>query len=386
MKKVLMVATVPAMIGQFNIDNLRLLQELGYKVEIACNFEDRSVWTSERVHSFVQVMKSMQISMHQIDFPRNPSDVKHLLHAWRQMDQLAAKNRYAGMHCHTPVAAALTRIIAHKHKTRVVYTAHGFHFYRGASWKNWLVYYPVERMLSRWTDTLITINQEDYELAEKRFHAKRTVYVQGVGIDVARFSCQIETESKRLLRESLGIHKGDIAILSVGELSTRKNHAQVIRALAHLNMPDVYYYIVGQGSQEELLNAAKEYHVEQRVRLLGFRTDIPELLHAMDLFVLPSLQEGLPVALMEALASGIPCLASRIRGSVDLERYGVQYFELDDQKQLEDQLSDMISKLKRGVHGIDAAGSRKQCADIMDLDRSVIGQKMRAVYEETFQQ
>ena len=204
--------------------------------------------------------------------------------------------------------------------------------------------------------------------------------------DVARFSHHMESETECSLRESLGIHKGDIAILSVGELSTRKNHAQVIRALAHLNMPDVYYYIVGQGSQEELLNAAREYHVEQRVRLLGFRTDIPELLHVMDLFVLPSLQEGLPVALMEAIASGIPCLASRIRGNVDLKQYGVQYFELDDQKQLEDQLSDMISKLKRGVHGIDAAGSRKQCADIMDLDRSVIGQKMRAVYEETFQQ
>ena len=386
MKKILMVATVPGMIGQFNMDNLRLLQELGYKVEVACNFEDRSVWTSERVHSFVQVMKGMQISMHQIDFPRNPSDMKHLLHAWRQMDRLIAKNGYTGIHCHTPVAAALTRIIAHRYKVRVVYTAHGFHFYQGASWKNWLIYYPIEWILSRWTDTLITINQEDYELAKKRFHAKRTVYVQGVGIDVARFSCHMESEAACLLRESLGIHKGDIAILSVGELSTRKNHAQVIRALAHLNIPDVNYYIVGQGSQEALLDVARECNMLQRVRLLGFRTDIPELLHAMDLFVLPSLQEGLPVALMEALASGIPCLASRIRGNVDLEQYGVQYFEVDDQKQLEDQLSSMVSKLKRGVLDIDAAGNKARCADIMDLDRSVIGQKMRAVYEETFSQ
>ena len=95
MEKALIVATVPAMIGQFNIDNLRLLQELGYKVEVACNFEDRSVWTNERVHSFVQIMKRMQILTHQIDFPRNPSDVKHLLRAWGQMDQLVAKNRYA---------------------------------------------------------------------------------------------------------------------------------------------------------------------------------------------------------------------------------------------------------------------------------------------------
>ena len=353
---------------------------------LACNFEDRSVWTSERVHSFVQVMKGMQVSMHQIDFPRNPSDMKHLLHAWRQMDRLIAKNGYTGIHCHTPVAAALTRIIAHRYKVRVVYTAHGFHFYQGASWKNWLIYYPIEWILSRWTDTLITINQEDYELAKKRFHAKRTVYVQGVGIDVARFSRHMESEAACLLRESLGIYKGDIAILSVGELSTRKNHAQVIRALAHLNIPDVNYYIVGQGPQEALLDVARECNMLQRVRLLGFRTDIPELLHAMDLFVLPSLQEGLPVALMEALASGIPCLASRIRGNVDLEQYGVQYFGLDDQKQLEDQLSDMVSKLKRGVLDIDAAGNKARCADIMDLDRSVIGQKMRAVYEETFSQ
>lgn len=381
MKKILMVATVPAMIGQFNIDNLRLLQELGYKVEIACNFEDRSVWTSERVHSFVQMMQSMQISMHQIDFPRNPSDVKHLLCAWRQMDQLAAKNGYVGMHCHTPVAAALTRIIAHKHKVRVVYTAHGFHFYRGASWKNWLIYYPVERMLSRWTDTLITINQEDYELAKKRFHAKRTAYIQGVGIDVARFSHHMESETVCSLRESLGIHKGDVAILSVGELSIRKNHAQIVRALAHLNMPDVYYYIVGQGSQEELLSVVKECHMEQKVRLLGFRTDIPELLHVMDLFVLPSLQEGLPVALMEAIASGIPCLASRIRGNVDLKQYGVQYFELDDQEQLEWKLSVMLHNCSKIRHIV---GDNSCHADIFDLDSSVIVEKMKNIYEETF--
>lgn len=286
--KILMLATVPSMIGQFNVGNLQLLQQMGYEVEIACNFVDRSVWTKARVDAFIQVMDRRNVAMHQIDFPRTPYNVRRLLLAWKQLDELVKKNEYVGIHCHTPVAAALARMAAHKHNVKVVYTAHGFHFYQGAPLKNWLVYYPVEWMLSRWTDTLITINQEDYRLAKRRFHAKQTVYVQGVGIDIDRFSAHMKPEAVQALRESLGIHGGDVAILSVGELSVRKNHAQIIRALAQLNLPNVRYFIVGQGSQEELLDVVKTRNMERKVTLLGFRTDIPELLHTMDLFVLPS--------------------------------------------------------------------------------------------------
>lgn len=379
MSKVLMVATVPSMIGQFNIENMRILQELGYDVEVACNFRDRSVWSEERTDAFASQMRSMGISMHQIDFPRNPTNVRRVIRAGKQLDRLLKNKKYIGLHCHTPVAAALARMAAHRYRVKSVYTAHGFHFYRGAAWKNWVLFYPVEKMLSRWTDALITINLEDYERAKNFFHAKLTVYMQGVGICTERFSQKPDAEQLEKLRTELGIRNGETAVLSVGELSVRKNHEQVIRALAHIRPLRAHYYVVGQGDQTYLEKVIREEHMESQVTLLGFRTDIAELLHAADLFVLPSLQEGLPVALMEALASGIPCLASKIRGNVDLQAYGVKYFDLQDQKGLERQLSEMIEQIAQG--SMDHMPVER---DVSELDTAVISAKMKRLYQQTF--
>lgn len=379
MKKILMLATVPSMIGQFNTENMRILQKIGYEVEIGCNFDDRSVWSQTRVRDFVSQMQKMKITMHQIDFPRSPVNVRGVLRAGRQLNRLLREQAYVGLHCHTPVAAALARVFAHRWKVKTVYTAHGFHFYKGAPWHNWLLFYPIERLLSRWTDVLITINREDFERAGKSFHAKRVVYMQGVGVCTERFATKPDAEHLAALRAELGIRDGVAAVLSVGELSARKNHEQVIRALAHIRPLRAHYYVVGQGDQTHLEKVIREEHMESQVTLLGFRTDIADLLHAVDLFVLPSLQEGLPVALMEALAAGVPCLASRIRGNVDLQPYGVRYFDLKDQKSLERQLSAMTSQILQG-----AVDFNENVQDVADLDTSVIGEKMSVLYQETF--
>lgn len=379
MNKILMLATVPSMIGQFNTENMRILQKLGYEVEVACNFDDRSVWSQMRVEDFVSQMQKMKIAMHQIDFPRSPVNVRGVLRAGRQLNRLLREQAYVGLHCHTPVAAALARVFAHRWKVKTVYTAHGFHFYKGAPWHNWLLFYPIERLLSRWTDVLITINREDFERAGKFFHAKRVVYMQGVGVCTERFAAKTPAEHLAALRAELGIRDGVAAILSVGELSARKNHEQVIRALSSMKSLPVHYYIVGQGQQDALKQVIREEQMDSRVTLLGFRTDIADLLHAADLFVLPSLQEGLPVALMEALAAGVPCLASRIRGNVDLQAYGVQYFDLKDQKSLERKLSEMTGQILQG-----AVDFKENVRDVADLDTSVIAEKMRVLYQETF--
>lgn len=208
-------------------------------------------------------------------------------------------------------------------RLKVIYTAHGFHFYDGAPKKNWILYYPIEKYVSKYTDVLITINKEDYKRAISHFHEKRTFYVPGVGVDVKKFSDVCIDRNKR--RKELGVSPEDFLLISVGELSVRKNQIVVLKALAEIKRknPEISaqfkYILVGQGKlEEEYKKFIQSHSLEKTVTLLGFRTDIPELLKASDLFVFPSLQEGLPMALMEAMASGLPIVCSRIRGNVDL--------------------------------------------------------------------
>ena len=190
---------------------------------------------------------------------------------------------------------------------------------------NWLVYYPVEKMLSRWTDVLITINHEDYARAKKKFRAGKTYYLPGIGIDLERFHVGA-AQTIQQKRQELGLQPQDVFLLSVGELSDRKNHVVVIEAMKQLiqRHPQLRYFICGQGEKkQELQQLIRKYHLEDHVKLLGFRTDVAELCQAADVFVFPSKQEGLPVALMEAMACGVPVVCSRIRGNTDIVKDGV---------------------------------------------------------------
>ena len=301
MKKVLMTATVPSMIGQFNMSNIEILQDLGYQVHIACNFMDTSVWTKERIKQFVGDMKEKKVMCHQIDFARSPLGIVNDIKSFRQMNNLFRKNEFSFVHCHTPVAGVITRIVAHKHKVKTIYTAHGFHFYDGAPKKNWIIFYPIEKVFSKWTDVLITITKEDYNRAKKKFNAYKTIYIPGVGVDVDRFSNVCIDCSA--FRKTLGINDKDIMILSVGELNENKNHSAVIKALGKLNDNRIHYCIAGTGYlKDDLIKLSMENNVSENVHLLGYRTDVPELLKAADIYILPSIREGLNVSLMEAMA------------------------------------------------------------------------------------
>lgn len=235
--------------------------------------------------------------------------------AVKQIRQIAED--YDIVHCHTPVAGACARLTCkdlRKNGLRVFYTAHGFHFYKGAPLKNWLIYYPVEKYCSRFTDTLITINHEDYELAKKKMKARRVEYVPGVGIDVDKFkNAVVDRDAKRT---ELGIPKDAFLLLSVGELNKNKNHQIVIRALAKLNKENVHYMIAGEGDQKEpLLNLAKELGVETQVHLLGYRNDLPELYKTADVNVFPTVREGLGLAAIEGMAAGLPLICADNRGT-----------------------------------------------------------------------
>lgn len=311
--KILYVTTIAGTMSFFENYITELIKD-GHTVEIACN-------SSVSVLSLVY--ETLGCRVHNIPFSRSPINAGNVK-AYKSLKKIVNSGEYDIVHCHTPIAAAATRLAcksARKKGTRVIYTAHGFHFYKGAPFKNKLLFYPIEKICSKYTDTLITINKEDYELAQKKFKAKKVCYVPGVGIDVAKFSNAEVDFSK--MREEIGIPEDSKILLSVGELNSNKNHITVIRALAKLKDTDIHYVIAGDGTAKEMLSqTAAECGVGDRVHLLGKRNDVELLYKLADLYVHPSFREGLPVAVMEAMASGLACVVSNIRGSRDLVEDG----------------------------------------------------------------
>lgn len=337
-KRVLMVATVPSMIGQFNIDNIRILIDMGYQVDVACDYKDTSTWTLDRIRKLRKQMKDMGGKCVQLDFSRSPLKIFRHYKAYKETVNLIYKRKYSFIHTHTPIASAIVRQAASRTGTKIIYTAHGFHFYKGAPIKNWLIFYPIEKYYSRYTDVLITINKEDYKRAKKCLHAKKTVYVPGVGVDTEKF--RPDKDRRRKIRKELGVDDDQIVLLSVGELNENKNHESVIKALSGM---DIIYVIVGKGDLKERLKAvAKECDVDSR--LMGFREDVAAFYNAADVYILPSKREGLNVSLMEAMASGLPCLSGRIRGNVDLvdEGNGGYLFSPKDANEIRDVVQKMI--------------------------------------------
>lgn len=313
MKKVLYVATVvKTHIMEFHIPYLKMLKEMGWETAVASRNDYEN--PEDCIIPFCD-------SYYDIPFKRFPFH-KGNLKAYKMLKKLIENGEYDVVHCHTPVGAMLARLAARKARkngTKVFYTAHGFHFFKGAPAVNWLLYYPVERVLSRLTDVLITINKEDFERA-KKFHAKKVMYVPGVGISIAKFSVDLSTRA--LKRQELGVEK-EFVVLSVGELIKRKNHVVVLEALAILKeqekLSGIRYLICGRGEiLEELKLQVRQAGLEECVCFLGYRNDISDICAASDLFVFMSLQEGLPVALMEAMACGLPIVCSKIRGNTDL--------------------------------------------------------------------
>lgn len=373
-KRVLMVATVPSMIGQFNMDNIRLLLEMGCQVDVACDFTDTSVWPEQRTKEFKERLSELGIECFQLDFSRNPFKIKRHIDSYRDTKKLIRERQYSFVHTHTPTASAVVRVAAHKLKTKVVYTAHGFHFYKGAPIRNWLIFYPVEKWLSKYTDTLITITQEDFKRASEHFSAKNTVYVPGVGVDTKRFTANPAGREK--IRKEMSLSDEQVVLLSVGELNTNKNHEAVIRAIKGL---DLVYVIVGKGILGEDLKAlAADNNVD--LRLTGFRKDVEDFYQAADIYILPSIREGLNVSLMEAMASRLPCLVGRIRGNIDLidEDKGGFLFNPLDVCEICDVYKEMAGRNKEERRELGEYNLKK----IKGFDRQAVEKMMLSVYRK----
>ena len=243
------------------------------------------------------------------------------------------ENQYEFIHCHTPIGAVIGRFAAHKTQRKVIYTAHGFHFYKGCPIQNWILYYPVEKFLSKWTDVLITINHKDYQLAKKNFHAKKTIHIHGVGIDIDQINdC---SGNRNLIRNHLGLSEDDFVVVSVGELNENKNQSVIIRAIRAISNKKIKYLICGTGSYaDKLTKLIEELNMQESVEILGFREDIFCILKAADCFAFPSRREGLGLAALEAMAVGLPLITSNSGGILEYSINNVTGFvnDVDDVK------------------------------------------------------
>ena len=289
--KILDITTI-GMTSRFFESVIKKLTDEGYTVDVACNTKEHDVTDFYRENGYKVI---------DLDCERTPFSAGNL-RAIKTIRRAVEENGYDIVHCHTPIAGFCARIACNKFRKNgpaVFYTAHGFHFYRGCPVKNRIVFYPPEKFCARRTDTLITINTEDFELAKKKFRAGRVEYIPGVGIDVSRFrDLSIDRAAKR---RELGVPEDAFMILSVGELNENKDHATAIEALSRINDGSIYYVIAGEGPlREKLEDGISSPGLSDRVSLIGQRGDVAELFKAADLFVHPSRREGLPVSLMEA--------------------------------------------------------------------------------------
>lgn len=328
MKKVLIVASVVSFIEWFNKENVDFLQQLGCQVHIACNFDYTKDTDTQRTKNYIQKIKDQGVVLHNIAFARSPFSTENF-RAYKELKRIIESQAFDLIHCHTPTASMMTRLAAMKTRrkgTVVMYTCHGFHFHNASPKKNWLIYYPVERILSRCCDYIVTINREDFNRA-KTFHCKNVRYIPSVGVDTKRIkNLKIDKGEKKT---SIGVPAEKLLILSAGELIERKNHQVIIKALAKVSDPDIYYAIAGKGPlKEELQELAQKLGIGDRVLFLDFRTDILELYHAADISAFPSRIEGLGLAGIEAMAAGVPLISSNVHGILDYVKDGETGFAL----------------------------------------------------------
>jgi glycosyltransferase involved in cell wall biosynthesis len=359
--RILYITTVGGMMVFF-VSLIKELVKNGNQVDLACSHTEK----------IPQELKDIGCRIYNLSCSRSPLKLGNI-QCVSEIKNIVKDGGYNIVHCHSPIAGACARIACRKFRKsglKVIYTAHGFHFYKGAPIKNWIIFYPIEKICSMWTDVLITINSEDYSLAKTRFKAKKVFYVPGVGIDCQKFENAVTDKNRK--KKEIGVPEEAFLILSVGELNKNKNHQIVIRAIHELDNPNVHYAIAGVGDQcSELQKLAEKLGIGDKVHLLGHRKDVAELYKTADAYVLPSLREGLNVSLIEAMSSGLPCIVSKIRGNVDLiDSSGGFLCNPSDPSDFKDSISGLISGGKKHLGDYNMQKSRK--FDVANINKIMI--------------
>lgn len=315
MSKRILITSTDLMMIQFLVPHVIHLSENGYKVEIACSD------VGGRMDEIREKLKGYVETIHVVRLVRSPASPKNFL-GYKDMKKVIDSGKYDIIWTNEPVMGVVTRLAARKARkkgTKVVYMVHGFHFYKGAPKKYWMVFYPIEKVMSRFADLIVTVNKEDYSRA--RIFTKNVKYIHGIGINTERLTLG---EDRGDIRKELGLQPNDFLVLSVGELNSNKNQKTIIEAINILCDSDIHYILCGKGEElENLQKLVSECQMQDNVHFLGYRTDVVDICSQSDVYVMPSYREGLPVASLEAMYCGLPLVTSNIRGLVDVMQNGV---------------------------------------------------------------
>lgn len=374
MKKALMLAPMGSVHRRFNKANIDALRALGYDVELCANFENGE---GPEIHNqkYVNECNEDEIVTHSIPFTRH--SLIGNLKCLPLLKNLLIKKQYDVVHAHTETGGLLLKLACNvKGNSKFFYTPHGMSFWKGSSLKSQLVYKPLERWICSSMDMNLGMNMEEEDYL-KKWNNHSASYVHGVGLNVARM--QNPVRSREQMREEFGLTESDKFIASIGELDDNKNHITVIKALASLGRKDFKYVVCGVGPNKDMLLAeAERMGLKDNVILAGYRSDIPDVLNAADIFVFPSFHEGMPVSALEAMACGLPIICSEIRGNVDIIREGDNgyLFQPSDVETLARKLEYLLDDAeKRKVMGL------KNKEIVKDFSLESVTEELKRIYK-----
>lgn len=310
MKKVLYVTTVSRTINAFLIPHINMLLDNGYEVHCACSIDK-------------PVDKELQrrgVKIFEVPFSRNPLGIGNIK-AFIKLEELQRINDYDIVHVHTPIAAIYGRLLKLNFPSlRIIYTAHGYHFLKGGSKLGWILYYPIEKIMAKFTDVTININKEDYEITKEKLKPKKCYLLNGVGLDLDKYK-KLSSKEIQEKRKEFGLKDKDFVVLMVAEINKNKNHIQLINAMDILKdkYPNIKVLCIGDGTLKESLEKQIILrNLQNNIFILGYRLDVNKLINISDIGILLSRREGLPRNIMEFMACGRKVIATDIRGCRDL--------------------------------------------------------------------
>lgn len=310
MKKVLYVTTVSRTINAFLIPHINMLLDNGYEVHCACSIDK-------------PVDKELQrrgVKIFEVPFSRNPLGIGNIK-AFIKLEELQRINDYDIVHVHTPIAAIYGRLLKLNFPSlRVIYTEHGYHFLKGGSKLGWILYYPIEKIMAKFTDVTININKEDYEITKEKLKPKKCYLLNGVGLDLDKYK-KLSSKEIQEKRKEFGLKDKDFVVLMVAEINKNKNHIQLINAMDILKdkYPNIKVLCIGDGRLKESLEKQIILrNLQNNIFMLGYRLDVNKLINISDIGILLSRREGLPRNIMEFMACGRKVIATDIRGCRDL--------------------------------------------------------------------